>query len=126
MRTLYETSSSLLYETSLNEMSRINKNEHGNKWWNLNFNIYDVVVIGEGQPNKYAHCHIKHRSNGWEIRVLPDGTIHSIKTKGKGMMSMDDAKKFEKITKEWVKQKNVVSPTITNGEVIQNTWIMNN
>ena len=41
-------------------------------------------------------------------------------------MSMDDARKFEKITKEWVKQKNVVSPTITNGEVIQNTWIMNN
>ena len=93
MRALYESHSSPLYETSLNEMSRINKNEHGNKWWNLNFNIYDGVVIGEEQPNKYAHCHIKQRSNGWEIRVLPDGTIHSIKTKGKGMMSMDDARK---------------------------------
>lgn len=125
MKSLNETTQPI-YETSLNEMTRINKNENGNKWWNLNFNTYEVLVIGEGVPNKYPHCHIRHRGNGWDIRVIPDGTVHSIKTKGKGMQNQDDMKKFEKITKEWVKHLNVVAKRSTNGEIIETIWFMNN
>lgn len=126
MKSLNETPNIQQNSGSINEMVKINLKENGNKWWNLNYNVYDVIVMAENSPNKFAHCHIKHKGNGWDIRVLPDGTVHSIKTKGKGMQNQDDMKKFEKITKEWVKHLNVVDQTVTNGSLINTIWIMNN
>lgn len=112
--------------TSLNEMARVNKKETGNEWWNLNFNKYNVYVRGEGSANKFAHCHVKNLENGWDVRVLPDGTVHSIKTRGKGMQNKQDMLQFERITKEWVKHRNAFDKFRSNGETVQYWWMAEN
>lgn len=110
----------------LNEMAQINLKETGKKKSNLDSNTYYVYVKGEGGYKKYPHFHIKHKANGWDIRMNMNGTFHSIKTKGRGMQTSTDAHRIEQIAKLWVKEKNILEPDRTNGQVAEITWYRQN
>lgn len=110
----------------LNEMAQINLKETGKKKFNLDSNIYYVYVKGEGGYKKFPHFHIKHKANGWDIRMNMDGSFHSIKTKGKGMQNPDDAHQIEQVAKLWIKENNVLEPDRTNGQVAELTWFRQN
>ena len=110
----------------LNEMAQINLHEKGNKKSNLNSDVYYVYVKGEGGYKKFPHFHIKHIANGWDIRMNIDGSFHSIKKKGKGMLNNEDAEPISRIAQLWVKERNIFEPDRTNGQVAELTWYRNN
>ena len=125
---LNDTSSeiSLNQIMSLNEMAQINIRETQKGKKHLDEGSYYVYVKGEGGYKKFHHFHIRNKANGWDIRMNMDGSFHSIKTRGKGMQNPEDAIGIENIAKEWVKEKNALDPTKTNGEVAEMEWIRNN
>lgn len=111
---------------SLNEMAQINLNERGTKNNSFNSDVYYVYVKGEGGYKKFPHFHIKHKSEGWDIRMNMDGTFNSIKKRGRGMQKPSDAEPIAKIAQLWVKEKNVLEPDRTNGKVAETLWYRNN
>lgn len=112
---------------SLNEMAQINVNEMGtDKKCSFNCNLYYVYVKGEGSYKKFPHFHIKHKGEGWDIRMNMDGSFNTIKTRSRTRQNEDDFDDIERIAMEWVKQKNALEPDKTNGEVAQTEWIRNN
>lgn len=114
-------------QMSLNEMAQINLREQKGRN-HFHEDAYYVYVKGEGLSAKYKfhHFHIKSVGNGWDIRMLMDGTFHSIKTRGKGMRNDNDAAPIERIAKEWVKEQNALEPDKTNGQVAEIEWVRNN
>ena len=112
---------------SLNEMAQINVDEMGtDKKSNLNCNSYYVYVKGEGSYKKFPHFHIESLSERWDIRMLMDGTFHSIKKKSAKRQKPEDFLDIERIAKVWVTQPNALEPDRTNGKVAETTWIRNN
>lgn len=105
----------------LNEMAQINKRETSSKD-GFDYRKYRVYVLGEGSNNKFPHFHIKSLSDNWDIRMLMDGTFHSIKLRGKGMQNPEDAKPIERIAKKWVTKPNSFNPKISNGEIAKFLW----
>ena len=121
------TSMTLNQRMSLNETARINVNEtRADKESGLDSGSYYVYVKGEGTDKKIPHFHIKSIGEGWDIRMLMDGTFHSVKTTGAGRKEPEDFRDIERIAKQWVKQANVLEPDRTNGEVAEIQWIRNN
>lgn len=126
MKSLYDTKP--LSENALqclNEIAQINIDEPSSKT-GFDANVYYIYVRGECGHKKFAHFHIKHKGNGWDIRMLPDGTFHSIKTRGKGMQNPEDAKPIEKIAKIWVTKQNFIEKDLTNGRLVTIHWTANN
>ena len=65
---------------SLNGMAQLNVNENGlSEKDSFDSNVYHVYVAGEGGRQKTPHFHIRHKSEGWDIRMNMDGSFHSIK-----------------------------------------------
>lgn len=112
---------------SLNDTVRINVNETGtDKESGLDSGSYYVYVKGEGTDKKIPHFHIKSVNEGWDIRMLMDGTFHSVKTTGADRKEPEDFRDIERIAKLWVKQANTLEPDRTNGEVAEIQWRRNN
>ena len=111
---------------SLNEMSQINLDERGNNKNGFDSNVYYVYVRGEGAYKKFPHFHIKHRAEGWDIRMNLDGTFNSIKTKGQRMQKKQDALPIQRVAMQWVNMPNALEPDKTNGKVAENMWKRNN
>lgn len=115
---------SLNQKMSLNEMAQINLNEQGfEKNGCFDASRYYVYVRGEGGNNKFPHFHIKHKSEGWDIRMnIPDGTLHSIKDKSSRRQNPEDFIDIENISIKWVAMKNTSNPSLTNGELASILW----
>ena len=112
---------------SLNEMAQININEMGiDKKSSFNCNSYYVYVKGEGAYKKFPHFHIKHKGEGWDIRMNMDGTFNTINTKSDKRQNAQDFSDIEKIAMKWVNKPNSLEPDKTNGEVANLEWIRNN
>ena len=97
---------------SLNEMAQVNLRERGNNKYSFDSNVYYVYVRGEGGFRKFPHFHIKHRAEGWDIRINLDGTFNSIKTKSHNRQNDQDFADIEKIAINWVKAPNTSHPKI--------------
>ena len=111
----------------LNEMAQINFRERGmEKSGKFDASRYYVYVIGEGGFKKFPHYHIKHRTEGWDIRMNIDGSFHSIKTKSEHRQTEKDFADIEKISLLWAKQPNTFEPEKTNGRVAEIEWYRNN
>lgn len=63
--------------------------------------LYEVYV-SSNNTFIYPHFHIKPVQDGWDIRVNMDGSIHSIKVKGKNMQNEYDFPEIEKLLKSWL------------------------
>lgn len=112
---------------SLNEMAQINLKEAGQeKNGFLDSSKYYVYVKGEGGFKKFPHYHIKHKSEGWDIRMNIDGSFHSIKTKSSSRQKYEDFKDIEKISLKWATLPNCFEPDKTNGRVAEIEWYRNN
>lgn len=107
---------------SLNEMAQVNKRERGNNKFGFDSNVYYVYVRGEGGYKKSPHFHIKHRGEGWDIRMNMDGSFNSIKTKSDRRQKDEDFADVEKIAINWVKAPNASYPKLTNGELAEIYW----
>jgi hypothetical protein len=107
---------------SLNEMAQVNLRERGNNKYSFDSNVYYVYVRGEGGFRKFPHFHIKHRAEGWDIRMNLDGTFNSIKTKSHNRQNDQDFADIEKIAINWVKAPNTSHPKLTNGELAEIYW----
>ena len=114
MEHLYNTPSNY---NPLNEMAQANIREMRI----FPFNAYRIFVLPEG-PNKFKHFHIKSLQDGWEIRVLLNGQIHSVKTKSSKRTKIED---FADIQKKIYKWFELDSPSIkrnTNKEAVEIFW----
>ena len=64
------------------------------------FNEYRIVVYSE-EHNKFPHFHIISILDGWEIRVLLNGQIHSVKTKSSKRTKIEDFADIQKMIYKW-------------------------
>ena len=80
-----------------------------------NIAVYDF-------DKKFPHFHIKHRGEGWDIRMNMDGSFNSIKTKSDRRQKDEDFADVEKIAINWVKAPNASYPKLTNGELAEIYW----
>ena len=101
----------------LNEMAQVNKREQNI----FPFNAYKVFVLSE-ERNKFAHFHIKSYQEGWEIRVLLNGKIHSVKTKSSKRTKIEDFADIQKMIYKWLLEKCASLKVITNKQNIENIW----
>ena len=65
--------------------------------------LFEVYVSTEN-TFIYPHFYIKSKHDGWDIRVIRvnmDGSIHSIKVKGKNMQNESDFPKIERLLKDY-------------------------
>ena len=118
MKHLYNTPSNL---TSLNEMAQANIKEMRI----FPFNSYRIFVLPEG-PNKFAHFHIKSLQDGWEIRVLLNGKIHSVKTKSSKRTKIEDFADIQKKIYKWFELDSLSVKRNTNEEAIEMFWASEN
>ncbi len=108
---------------SLNEMAQLNVGEDGlSKKDSFDSNVYYVYVIGEGGYKKFPHFHIKHKAEGWDIRMNIDGSFHSIKKKAGKRQKNDDFIDIERISKKWVLKASTLNDKLTNGELANILW----
>ncbi len=122
-----EATMSFNQKMSLNEMAQINLNERGvEKKGNLDSDKYYVYVKGEGGYKKFPHYHIKHKTEGWDIRMNIDGSFHSIKSKSRNRQTDEDFRDIEKISLIWATLPNALEPEKTNGRVAEIEWFRNN
>lgn len=105
----------------LNEMAQVNKREQNI----FPFNVYKVFVLSE-LPNKFPHFHIKSYQEGWEIRVLLNGQIHSIKTKSSKRTKIEDFADIQKKIYKWFELDSPVVKRNTNKEAIEVFWSAEN
>lgn len=105
----------------LNEMAQVNKREQNI----FPFNAYKVFVLSE-ERNKFAHFHIKSLQDGWEILVLLNGQIHSVKTKSSKRTKIEDFADIQKMIYKWLLEKCATLKVITNKQNIENAWVMEN
>lgn len=105
----------------LNEMAQVNIKEMRI----FPFNAYRIFVLPEG-PNKFKHFHIKSLQDGWEIRVLLNGHIHSVKTKSSKRTKIEDFADIQKMIHKWLLEKCATLKVITNKQNIENAWVMEN
>ena len=89
------------------------------------FNEYRIVVYSEEQ-NKFPHFHIISILDGWEIRVLLNGQIHSVKTKSSKRTKIEDFANIQKMIYKWLHEKCATLKVITNKQNIDNVWDMKN
>lgn len=118
MEHLYNTPSNY---NPLNEMAQVNVKEMRI----FPFNAYRIFVLPEG-PNKFKHFHIKSLQEGWEIRVLLNGKIHSVKTKSSKRAKIEDFADIQKMIYKWLLEKCSTLKVITNKQNIENAWVMEN
>ena len=101
----------------LNEMAQVNKREQNI----FPFNAYKVFVLSE-ERNKFAHFHIKSLQDGWEIRVLLNGKIHSIKTKSSKRTKIEDFADIQKKIYKWFKLDSKIAKCCSNEEAVRIFW----
>lgn len=118
MEHLYNTPSNY---NPLNEMAQVNVKEMSI----FPFNAYKMFIVPEG-PNKFPHFHIKSYQEGWEIRVLLNGQIHSVKTKSSKRTKIEDFADIQKMIYKWLLEKCATLKVITNKQNIENAWVMEN
>jgi hypothetical protein len=112
---------------SLNEMAQLNVNENGlSEKDSFDSNVYHVYVAGEGGRQKTPHFHIRHKSEGWDIRMNMDGSFHSIKTNSSERQNSKDFADIEEISKNWVLKLCTPDDKLTNRELGDILWIAMN
>ena len=115
------------HRMSLNEMAQLNVDEYGlSEKDSFDSNIYYVYVIGEGGCSNFPHFHIKHKSEGWDIRMNIDGSFHSINKKSSKRQNNEDFIDIEKISKKWVLKISTLNDKLTNGELAKILWLSQN
>lgn len=114
-----------LYESSLCEMALVNSNETRNT--EFPFSNFRVYVIGEDAAFKFPHFHMMSISDGWDIRVNMDGSIHSIKVKGKNMQNESDFPKIERLLRKWLPKSHTYAfGKMSHLKYIKAMWNDNN
>lgn len=112
---------------SLNGMAQLNVNENGlSEKDSFDSNIYHVYVAGEGGRQKTPHFHIRHKSEGWDIRMNMDGSFHSIKTNSSERQNSKDFADIEEISRKWVLKLCTFDDKLTNRELGDILWIAMN
>ena len=112
---------------SLNGMAQLNVNENGlSEKDSFDSNVYHVYVAGEGGRQKTPHFHIRHKSEGWDIRMNMDGSFHSIKTNSSERQNSKDFADIEEISKNWVLKLCTLNDKLTNEELAGILWITMN
>lgn len=112
---------------SLNGMAQLNVNENGlSEKDSFDSNVYHVYVAGEGGRQKTPHFHIRHKSEGWDIRMNMDGSFHSIKTNSSERQNSKDFADIEGISKKWVLKLCTLNDKLTNEELAGILWITMN
>jgi hypothetical protein len=112
---------------SLNGMAQLNVNENGlSEKDSFDSNVYHVYVAGEGGRQKTPHFHIRHKSEGWDIRMNMDGSFHSIKTNSSERQNSKDFADIEEISKNWVLKLCTLDDKLTNREFGDILWIAMN
>jgi hypothetical protein len=112
---------------SLNGMAQLNVNENGlSEKDSFDSNIYHVYVAGEGGRQKTPHFHIRHKSEGWDIRMNMDGSFHSIKTNSSERQNSKDFADIEEISRKWVLKLCTLNDKLTNEELAGILWITMN
>ena len=112
---------------SLNGMAQLNVNENGlSEKDSFDSNVYHVYVAGEGGRQKTPHFHIRHKSEGWDIRMNMDGSFHSIKTNSSERQNSKDFADIEEISKKWVLKLCTLDDKLTNRELGDILWIAMN
>ena len=112
---------------SLNGMAQLNVNENGlSEKDSFDSNVYHVYVAGEGGRQKTPHFHIRHKSEGWDIRMNMDGSFHSIKTNSSERQNSKDFADIEEISRKWVLKLCTLNDKLTNGELAGILWIAMN
>lgn len=112
---------------SLNGMAQLNVNENGlSEKDSFDSNIYHVYVAGEGGRQKTPHFHIRHKSEGWDIRMNMDGSFHSVKTNSSERQNSKDFADIEEISRKWVLKLCTLDDKLTNRELGDILWIAMN
>ena len=112
---------------SLNGMAQLNVNENGlSEKDSFDSNVYHVYVAGEGGRQKTPHFHIRHKSEGWDIRMNMDGSFHSIKTNTSERQNNKDFADIEEISRKWVLKLCTLNDKLTNEELAGILWITMN
>ena len=112
---------------SLNGMAQLNVNENGlSEKDSFDSNVYHVYVAGEGGRQKTPHFHIRHKSEGWDIRMNMDGSFHSIKTNSSERQNSKDFADIEEISRKWVLKLCTLNDKLTNEELAGILWITMN
>ena len=112
---------------SLNGMAQLNVNENGlSEKDSFDSNVYHVYVAGEGGRQKTPHFHIRHKSEGWDIRMNMDGSFHSIKTNTSERQNNKDFADIEEISRKWVLKLCTLNDKLTNEELAGILWIAMN
>ncbi len=112
---------------SLNGMAQLNVNENGlSEKDSFDSNVYHVYVAGEGGRQKAPHFHIRHKSEGWDIRMNMDGSFHSIKTNTSERQNNKDFADIEEISRKWVLKLCTLNDKLTNEELAGILWITMN
>ena len=112
---------------SLNGMAQLNVNENGlSEKDSFDSNVYHVYVAGEGGRQKTPHFHIRHKSEGWDIRINMDGLFHSIKTNSSERQNSKDFADIEEISRKWVLKLCTLNDKLTNEELAGILWITMN
>lgn len=112
---------------SLNGMAQLNVNENGlSEKDSFDSNVYHVYVAGEGGRQKTPHFHIRHKSEGWDIRMNMDGAFHSIKTNSSECQNSKDFADIEEISRKWVLKLCTLNDKFTNEELAGILWITMN
>ena len=112
---------------SLNRMAQLNVNENGlSEKDSFDSNVYHVYVAGEGGRQKTPHFHIRHKSEGWDIRMNMDGSFHSTKTNSSERQNSKDFADIEEISKKWVLKLCTLDDKLTNRELGDILWIAMN
>lgn len=101
----------------LNEMAQVNKREQNI----FPFNAYKVFVLSE-RLNKFPHFYIKSLQDGWEIRVLLNGKIHSVKTKSSKRTKIEDFADIQKMIYKWFNLDSKIAKCCSNKEAIELFW----
>ena len=88
--------------------------------------LYEVYV-STGNMFIYPHFYIKSKHDGLDIRVNMDGSIHSIKIKGKNMQNESDFPKIERLLRKWLPKSHTYAfGKMSHLKYIKAMWNDNN
>lgn len=105
------------YANSLNEMAKINVKEFAGYF---PYNKFDIRIWS----NDHNPPHFHVIGNGWDIIIdIETGNIIKIKKTGKSSKFYSYVKD---VVKDWLNDKCVSIPKLTNRENALNSWIQNN